>query len=96
MATSFAKFIEKSIFRKLLLSYVKVVTLTLFLREDSFIDFVRRNVPGTFRRVGVLLFDVSVKMEIIDFLQPRIKQKLLENIIITPEKCVIGIDYVHP
>ena len=34
-------------------------------------------------------------MEIIDLLQPRIKQKLRENIIITPEKCVIGIDYVH-
>ena len=49
-----------------------------------------------FRGVGVLLLDVSVKMEIIDFLQPRIKQKPRENIIITPEKCVIGIYYVHP
>ena len=67
----------------------------MFLK-DSFIDFVRRNVPGTFRGVGVLLLDVSVKIEIIDFLQPRIKQKLRENIIITPAKCVIGIDYVHP
>ena len=44
---------------------------------------------------GGLLLDVSVKMEIIDFLQPRIKQKLRENSIITPEKCVIGVDYVH-
>ena len=44
---------------------------------------------------GVLLLDVSVKMEIIDFLQPRIKQKLLKNIIITPEKCVIDIHYVQ-
>ena len=46
-----------------------------WLREDSFIDFVRRNVPGTFRGVGVLLLDISDKMEIIDFPQPRIKQK---------------------
>ena len=45
-----------------------------WLREDSSIDFVRRNVPGTFRGVGVLLLDVSDKMEIIDFLQPRINQ----------------------
>ena len=65
-------------------------------REDSLIDFVWSNVPGTFREVGVLLLDVSVKIEIIDFLQPRIKEKLLENIIITPESSVIGIDYVHP
>ena len=50
--------------------------MTRMLREDSFIDFIRRNVPGTFRGVGVLLLDVSVKMEIIDFLQPIIKQKL--------------------
>ena len=35
-------------------------------------------------------------MEFIDFLQPRIKQKLRQNIIITPQKCVIGIDYIHP
>ena len=41
------------------------------------------------------MLDVSVKLEIIDFLQPRIKQKLREYIIITPEKCVIGIDYVQ-
>ena len=41
--------------------------------------------------VGVLLLNVSVKLEIIDFLQPRIKQKLSENIIITPEKCAIII-----
>ena len=53
--------------------------------EDSFIDFVRRNVPGTFRGVRVLLLDFSVKMEIIDFLQQKIKQKLRENII-THEK----------
>ena len=45
---------------------------------------------------GGLLLDVSVEMEIIDFLQPRIKQKLRETTIITPEKCVIGIDHVHP
>ena len=44
------------------------------LREDSFIDFVWRNVSGTFRGVGILLLDVSVKMEIIDLLLPRIKQ----------------------
>ena len=46
--------------------------------------------------VGILLLDVSVKMEITDFLQPIIKQRLQENIIITPEKCVIGIGYVQP
>ena len=40
------------------------------------------------------MLDVSVKMEITDFLQPIIKQKLQENII-TPEKCVIGIGYVQ-
>ena len=47
-----------------------------WLREDLFIDFVRRNVPGTFRGggAGVLLLDISDKMEIIDLLQPRIKQ----------------------
>ena len=59
-------------------------------------DFVPRNVARTFRGVGVLLLDVSVKMGIIDFLQPRIKQKLRENIIITPEKCVKDIDYIQP
>ena len=32
------------------------------IREDSFIDFVWRNVPGTFKGEGVLLLDVSVKM----------------------------------
>ena len=53
--------------------------------SDSYIDFVWRNIPGTFMGVVVLLLDVSVKMEIIDFPQPRIKQKL-----------VIGIDYVQP
>ena len=68
----------------------------LALRKDSFIDFVRRNVSGTFREVGVLLLDVSVKMEIIDFLLPRIKQKLLKNITITPQKNMIGTDYVQP
>ena len=65
--------------------------MCLLFREDSFIDFVRRNVPGTFGGGGrVLLLDVSVKMEIIDFLQPRIKQELRENIIVTPKKCVTG------
>ena len=71
--------------------------LRIGIRDESFIDLVRRNVPGTFRgAVRVLLLDVSVKMEIIHFLQPRTEQKLRENIIITPEKCVIGIDYVQP
>ena len=55
------------------------------IREDLFIDFVQRNIPGTFRGVGVLLLDVSLKMEIIDFLQPRTKQKLRENIILHPK-----------
>ena len=41
-----------------------------------------------------MLLDVSVKMKIIDFLQPSIKQKLQENIIITPKKVAIGIDCV--
>ena len=41
--------------------------MILFFREDSFIDFVRRNVPETFRGVGVLLLDVFVKIEVIDF-----------------------------
>ena len=51
--------------------------------KGRLIDFVRRNVHGTFRGGGggevglrVLLLDVSVKLKIIDFLQPRIKQKL--------------------
>ena len=66
----------------------------LRVSEDLFIDFVRRNVPGTFRGVEVLLLDVSVKMEIIDFLQPRLKQILRENITITSEKCVIGIMFI--
>ena len=35
---------------------------------------------------GVLLLDVSFKMEIIDFLQPKIKENLCENITLTPEK----------
>ena len=35
-------------------------------------DFVQRNVSGTFRGVGVLLLDVSVKMGITDFPQARI------------------------
>ena len=73
----------------------QILISIILIREDSFIDFVWRNVPGTFRGVGVLSLDVSVKIEIIDFLQPRIKQKLRENII-TPEKCVKGIDYVQP
>ena len=34
------------------------------------------NVSGTSRAVGVLLLAVYVKIEIIDFLLPRIKQKL--------------------
>ena len=66
------------------------------LKEDSFIDSVGTNVPGTVRGVRVLLLDVFVKMEIKDFLQPRIKRKLRENIIITPENCVKAIDYVQP
>ena len=45
--------------------------------EDTFINFVCRNVSGMFSGVGVLLEcwfnDVSVKMEIIDFIQLRIK-----------------------
>ena len=45
--------------------------------------------------VGGLLLDVSVKLEIMDFLQPRMKQQLRENIIITPEKCAVCIDYVE-
>ena len=45
--------------------------------------------------LGVLLLDVSIKMEIIDFPLPKIKQKLPENII-TPKKCVIRIGYVQP
>ena len=53
-------------------------------REDSLPIFFQRNFPGTFRG-GVLLLDVSVKMGIIDFLQPRIKQKLGENIIVIPQ-----------
>ena len=64
-------------------------------REDSFVEFVQRNVSGHSGGRGLLL-DVSVKMENIDFLLPRIKQKLLKNIIITPQKFLIGIDYVQP
>ena len=47
-----------------------------WLMEDLFIDFVWRYVPGTFWGGGGrhLLLDVSDKMEIIDLLQPRIKQ----------------------
>ena len=40
------------------------------------IDFVWINVSGTLGGLGVLLLDISVKMEIIDFLLPRIKQKM--------------------
>ena len=65
------------------------------LREDSFINFVWRNTCGTFRKVEVLLLDVSVKMEIIDFLLPRMTKRLFK-ISITPQKCVIGSDYVQP
>ena len=42
-----------------------------------------------------MLLDVYVKIEIIDLLQPRLKQKLQENIIITPEKCITGIEYAR-
>ena len=72
-----------------------MVFTQLALREDSIIDFVLRNVSGTFRWVGVLLLDVSVETEIIDFLLLLNKQNLLENITITPKKCVLGIDYVQ-
>ena len=72
------------------------------LREDSFIDFVRRNVSEAFfffffwgGGIGLLLLDVFVKMEIIDFLLPQIKQKQFKNIIIAPQKFIIGIDYVQ-
>ena len=39
---------------------------------------------------GVLLLDISVKMEIIDFLQLKIKQKLCENTILTPKTMCDG------
>ena len=50
--------------------------------------------PG---RLGewALLLDISVKMEFIHFLQPRIKQNC-ESIITSPEKYVICIDYAQP
>ena len=54
--------------------WVPITNTHRIFREDSFIDFVQRNVSGTFRGVGVLLLDVSVKMKFIDFLQSRIKQ----------------------
>ena len=71
-----------------------VIQNTFIVREYSFSDFVQRNVPGTFRGGRGLFLDVSVKIEIIDFLQPKIKQKLQENIITEPEKYV-SIDYVQ-
>ena len=58
--------------------HVEELTLRA-IREDSFVDFVWRNVSGTFREVGVLLLDISVEMEFIDFLQPRIKQNCEKN-----------------
>ena len=45
-------------------------------REDSFIDFVRKNVPCTFTNgeVGILVVDISVEIGIIGFPQARIKR----------------------
>ena len=46
--------------------------------EDRLIDFVWINVSGTSGGggVGVLLLDIYIKMEVIDFLLPRIKQRM--------------------
>ena len=63
--------------------YHNRILMACFLREDSFIDFV----PGTFRGVGILLLYISVKMEIIDFHQSRIKQKLQEKYNYTRKMC---------
>ena len=50
------------------------ITERSVVREDSFIDFVRRNVSGTFRGVGVCCLTFQLlKIESVDFLQPRIK-----------------------
>ena len=35
-----------------------------WLREDSFIDFVWRNVPGTFRVVGVCCLTFLIRWEL--------------------------------
>ena len=50
--------------------------------QGRLIDFVWINVSGM-QGVGVLLPYAYVNMEIIDFLLPRIKQKMYENIKIT-------------
>ena len=67
----------------------------LALREDSFIAFVGET---SLRHSGgrALLPDVSVKVEIIDFLLPQIKEKLFKNTIITLHKLLIEIDYIQP
>ena len=64
-----------------MLIFDQLSSVSIF-REDSFIDFVWRNDPGMLGGGGgggveVLLLDVSVEMQVIDF------QKLQENIIIT-------------
>ena len=48
--------------------------------------------------MGVLLFDVSVQIEILNyrFSPAKIKQKLRESVIITPLQCVTDIHYVQP
>ena len=43
---------------------------------EKLINLVWINVSGTSRVIEVLLLAVSVKMEIIDFLLPRIKQRM--------------------
>ena len=48
----------------------------MYGREYLFIDFVWRNVSGMFRGVRVLFIDISVNLEIKDFIQLRIQQKL--------------------
>ena len=35
-----------------------------WLREDSFIDFVRRNVPGTFRAVGICCLTFRIRWKL--------------------------------
>ena len=64
-------------------------------------SFFQRNISGALGGgggggIGVLLLDILDEVEIIDFLQPRIEQKLLKNIMITPQVFLIEIDYVQP